>query len=161
MGLADVFGAIGAAAWTGRRAGARTLRSTTRAKENCERMQRHEVPTHLNIEDKAFAGLTMRQLMVAIIGLALAYAAMSEVPLPLPVRLAVGAAVLLWTAAFTLWQPAGRSLEDWAFVLLRYVSVPRVVVWRVGTPRLAERVDAGRFEIVLPDEPVGDRRSER
>ena len=49
-------------------------------------MQRHEVPTHLNIEDKAFAGLTMRQLMVAIIGLALAYSAMSEAPLPLAVR---------------------------------------------------------------------------
>ncbi len=46
-------------------------------------VQRHEVPTHLNIEDKAFAGLTMRQLMVAIIGLALAYSALSEAPLPL------------------------------------------------------------------------------
>jgi len=161
MGLAVVFGAIGAAAWTERRAGARTLRSTTRAKENCERMQRHEVPTHLNIEDKAFAGLTMRQLMVAIIGLALAYAAISEAPLPLPMRLGLGALVLLWTAAFTLWQPAGRSLEDWAFVLLRYVSVPRVVVWRVRTPRLAESDDAGRFEIVLPNQPDGERRSER
>jgi hypothetical protein len=51
----------------------------------------------------------MRQLMVAIIGLALAYAAMSEAPLPLPVRLGLGAAVLLWTAAFTLWQP-GRAV---------------------------------------------------
>lgn len=45
-------------------------------------VQRHEVPAHLNIEDKALAGLTMRQLMVAIIGLALAYSAMSEAPLP-------------------------------------------------------------------------------
>ena len=124
-------------------------------------MHRHEVPTHLNIDDKAFAGLTMRQLMVAIIGLALAYAAMSEVPVPLPVRLGMGAAVLLWTAAFTLWQPAGRSLEDWAFVLLRYVSVPRVVVWRVRAPRLAESGDASRFEIVLPDEAVSERRGER
>jgi len=124
-------------------------------------MQRHEVPTHLNIEDKAFAGLTMRQLMVAIIGLALAYAAMSEVPLPLPLRLGLGAAVLLWTAAFTLWQPAGRSLEDWTVVLLRYVSVPRVVVWRVRTPRLAEHDDTGRFEIVLPDESANARASER
>ena len=115
-------------------------------------MQRHEVPTHLNIEDKAFAGLTMRQLMVAIIGLALAYSAMSETPLPLPVRLTAGAVVLLFTAALSLWQPAGRSLEDWAFVLLRYVSVPRIVVWRVRTPRLAETDDANRFEIVLPDE---------
>lgn len=161
MGLAVVFGAIGAAAWTERRAGARTLRSTTRAKENCERMQRHEVPTHLNIEDKAFAGLTMRQLMVAIIGLALAYAAISEAPLPLPMRLGLGALVLLWTAAFTLWQPAGRSLEDWAFVLLRYVSVPRVVVWRVRTPRLPESDDAGRFEIVLPGDGVGSLGGDR
>ena len=124
-------------------------------------MQRHEVPTHLNIEDKAFAGLTMRPLMVAIIGLALACAAMSEAPLPLPVRLGLGAAVLLWTAAFTLWQPGGRSLEDWAFVLLRYVSVPRVVVWRVRTPRLTENDDLGRFEIALPDQAVGGRESER
>jgi len=79
-------------------------------------VQRHEVPTHLNIEDKAFAGLTMRQLIVAIIGLALAYSAMSEAPLPLAIRLAAGATVLLMTAAVSLWQPAGRSLEDWAFV---------------------------------------------
>jgi len=124
-------------------------------------MQRHEVPTHLNIEDKAFAGLTMRQLMVAIIGLALAYAAMSEAPLPLPARLGLGAVVLLWTAAFTLWQPAGRSLEDWAFVLLRYVSVPRVVVWRVRTPRLSEGDGSGRFEIVLPDHADDEPRGER
>lgn len=41
-------------------------------------MQRREVPTHLNIEDKAFAGLTMRQLMMAIIGLALAYSAVER-----------------------------------------------------------------------------------
>jgi hypothetical protein len=112
-------------------------------------MQRHEVPTHLNIQDKAFAGLTMRQLMVAMIGLAFAYAAVSEAPFPLPVRLVLGAAVLLATGAAALWQPAGRSLEDWAFVLLRYASLPRVVVWRVRTPDLH---DAGRapFEVVLP-----------
>lgn len=114
-------------------------------------MQRHEVPTHLNVEDKAFSGLTMRQLMVAVIGLALAYAAMSEAPLPLPVRLAVGGFVLLATAAFSLWQPAGRSLEDWAFVLLRYVSIPRVVVWRVRTPHLDRPDEAARFEVVLPE----------
>ncbi|MGE3073884.1 MAG: PrgI family protein [Dehalococcoidia bacterium] len=114
-------------------------------------MQRHEVPTHLNIEDKAFAGLTMRQLMVAIIGLALAYSALSEAPLPLAVRLAAGATVLLTTAVVSFWQPAGRSLEDWAFVLLRYVSIPRVVVWRVRTSREAATAEEARFEVVLPD----------
>lgn len=115
-------------------------------------VQRHEVPTHLNIEDKAFAGLTMRQLMVAIIGLALAYSAMSEAPLPLAVRLGAGATVLLVTAAISFWQPAGRSLEDWAFVLLRYISIPRIVVWRVRTSRDGlPTADEARFEVVLPD----------
>ena len=121
-------------------------------------MQRHEVPTHLNIEDKAFAGLTMRQLMVAIIGLALAYSAMSEAPLPLAVRLGAGATVLWMTTAISFWQPAGRSLEDWAFVLLRYVSIPRVVVWRVRTSREVATAEEARFEVVLPDRQELDAR---
>jgi len=121
-------------------------------------VQRHEVPTHLSIEDKAFAGLTMRQLMVAIIGLALAYSAISEAPLPLVVRLAAGATVLLMTAAISFWQPAGRSLEDWAFVLLRYISIPRVVVWRVRTSRGAATAEEARFEVVLPDREDLDAR---
>ena len=98
-------------------------------------MQRHEIPTHLNIEDRAFAGLTMRQLMVVIIGLGLAYAAVSELPLHVLVRLATGVAILGTTAAVSLWQPGGRSVEDWAFVLLRYIAVPRVAVWRVRSSR--------------------------
>lgn len=113
-------------------------------------MQRHEVPTHLNIEDKAFAGLTMRQLMVAIIGLALAYSAMSEMPLPLAIRLGSGGFVLLVTAAVSFWQPAGRSIEDWTFVLLRYVSMPRIVVWRVRTAQEAGVRDEARFEVLVP-----------
>ncbi len=124
-------------------------------------MQRHEVPTHLNIEDKAFAGLTMRQLMVAIIGLALAYAAMSEAPFPLAIRLAAGGAILLATAAVLLWRPAGRPLEDWAFVLLQYVSVPRIVVWRVRTSREEALPDETRFEVLLPGRPAPDLLGER
>jgi len=46
-------------------------------------------------------------------------------------------------------------------VLLRYVSVPRVVVWRVRTPRLAESDESGRFEIVLPSQADSRRRGER
>jgi len=122
-------------------------------------MQRHEVPTHLNIEDKAFAGLTMRQLMVVIIGLSVAYAAVSGMHLPIPVRLATGAFVLAATATFSLWQPGGRSLEDWAFVLLRYVAVPRVVVWRVRHAYINDPEPAARFEVVLPAESKQARRN--
>jgi hypothetical protein len=115
-------------------------------------MDRHEIPTHLNVEDKAFAGLTMRQLMTVAIGLALAYGAASEPPVPITLRLVIASAVLAATALLTLWRPGDRPLEDWAFVLLRYWSLPRVAVWR---PRRAN--DSGReiesndrHEVVLP-----------
>lgn len=61
-------------------------------------MQCDVVRTRANIEDKAFAGLPIRQLMVTITGLALAYAAMSEVPFPLMIWLAAGGTILLTTA---------------------------------------------------------------
>mgnify|MGYP001174167739 CR=1 FL=1 len=83
----------------------------------------------------------------------LAKSAMSEALLPLAIRLAAGATVLLMTAAISLWQPAGRSLEDWAFVLLRYISIPRVVVWRVRTSREVVAEAEARFEVLLPDRP--------
>jgi hypothetical protein len=91
-------------------------------------MNRHEIPTHLNVEDKAFAGLTMRQLMTAAVGLGLAYSVASE--LPMPVRLAAAGVVMIAVAVIAVWRPAGRPMEDWAFVLLRYWAIPRVAVWR-------------------------------
>lgn len=91
---------------------------------------RHEIPTHLGVADQALLGLTMRQLLAAACGLALAYGVLSDLPLPLAPRLALAALVLLATLALVLWRPAGRPLEEWAFVLLRYHAAPRVSVWR-------------------------------
>ena len=128
-------------------------------------MDRHEIPTHLNVEDKAFAGLTMRQLMTVAIGLALAYGAASEPPVPFPVRLALAGIVLAGTALLTLWRPGGRPLEDWAFVLLRYWSVPRLAVWHPrGTSEDGRELRSGdRYEVILPEmdaqQAGGDRGS--
>ena len=116
-------------------------------------MDRHEIPTHLNVEDKAFGGLTMRQLMTAAIGLALAYGAASEPPLPVPVRLIAAGLVLAAMALIALWRPAGRPLEDWAFVLLRYCSVPRIAVWRPRDVPVQAGEMAASYEVVVP-EPV-------
>ncbi len=116
-------------------------------------MNRHEIPTHLNVEDKAFAGLTMRQLLTVAVGLALAYGAATEPPLPAPLRLIAATLVLVAVAVFSLWRPAGRPLEDWAFILLRYWAVPRVAVWRPRFPALGETERAPRFEVVLPEPP--------
>ena len=116
-------------------------------------MNRHEIPTHLNVEDKAFAGLTMRQLMTAAIGLALAYGTASEPPFPVPVRLVASGLVLAVTTVLTLWRPAGRPIEDWAFVLLRYWAMPRVAVWRprAGSERNIGTEQAERCEVILPE----------
>ncbi len=116
-------------------------------------MDRHEIPTHLNVEDKAFAGLTMRQLMTAAVGLGLAYAAVSEPPVPLPLRLVAAGLVLAAVALVALWRPAGRPLEDWAFVLLRYWAVPRIAVWRPREVPIQADDTTARYEVVVP-EPV-------
>jgi hypothetical protein len=114
-------------------------------------MDRHEIPTHLNVEDKAFAGLSMRQLMTAAIGLALAYGAVSEPPWPMALRLVAAGLVLTAVALFALWRPAGRPLEDWGFILLRFWALPRVAVWRPRELAPGARESEHRYEVALPE----------
>ncbi len=114
-------------------------------------MNRHEIPTHLNVEDKAFAGLTMRQLMTAAVGLGMAYGVASELPVPMPVRLAAAGVVMIVVAVMAVWRPAGRPMEDWAFILLRYWAVPRVAVWRPreAIPDVHQRTTS--YEVVVAE----------
>lgn len=110
-------------------------------------MQRHEIPTHLEVADRAVLGLTMGQLLTLAAGLALAYGAVSGGPGPFVVRIVAAAAVLAVTAALALVRPGGRPAEEWAFVLIRYWGASRVSVWRpVGR---AESRPARR-EVVIP-----------
>ena len=115
---------------------------------------RHEIPTHLNVADRAFGGLTMRQLLSAAIGLALAYGAASDLPIPFAARIGAAAFVVMATLLLVLWRPAGRPLEDWVFVLIRYRATPRVAVWRPRERRELARVP---HEVVLrpPSESTG------
>jgi hypothetical protein len=113
-------------------------------------VNRHEIPTHLNIEDKAFAGLTMRQLMTVAVGLGLAYGASNQLPLPMPAPVIVAAFVLIAVAVFALWRPGGRPMEDWAFVLLRYWAIPSVAVWRIRRADDRRSVETPGYEVMLP-----------
>jgi len=117
-------------------------------------MERHEIPTHLEVADRAFLGLTMRQLLSAAVGLALAYGALSDLPLPFGLRLAVAAAVVVMAAVLVLWRPGGRPVEEWLFVLLRYATAPRVAVWRPCERPADERVIR---EVMLPGSPSATR----
>ncbi len=107
---------------------------------------RHEIPTHLGVADKAVLGLTMRQLLAAACGLALAHAAAADLPLPLAARLCAGALVVAATLPLVFWRPQGRPLEEWAFVLLRYWAMPRAAVWR---PRERPVLPRAAREVVL------------
>ena len=106
---------------------------------------RHEIPTHLGVSDRAVLGLSVRQLLAAAVGLALAHAA-GDLPLPLPLRLVAAALVLALAAPLVFWRPAGRPLEEWALVLLRYHAAPRVAVWR---PRERPLPPRAAREVVL------------
>jgi hypothetical protein len=114
-------------------------------------MQRHEIPTHLSVADKAFAGLTMRQLMTAAIGLALAYGAAIDLPLAQTLRYLAAGLVVVATALLAFWRPASRPLEDWAFVLLRYWAVPRVAVWAPPESSPSGEERRTRYEVLLPE----------
>ncbi|MPZ48925.1 MAG: hypothetical protein GEU75_06390 [Dehalococcoidia bacterium] len=120
-------------------------------RRRCSDLNRHEIPTHLNVEDKAIAGLTMRQLMTVAIGLGLSYGAANQLPLPMPVPAVLGALIMAAIAVAALWRPGGRPMEDWAFVLLRYWAIPRVAVWRVRRSDPSQRRKDQTYEVVLPD----------
>lgn len=100
-------------------------------------VMRHEIPTHLNVEDRAFYGLSVRQVMILTVGFSGAYAFWNQwSDLLVPARLALAGACLLLTATFALIRPAGRTLEEWAIVALRYLVLRKVAIWRPREPDL-------------------------
>lgn len=111
---------------------------------------RHEIPTELGAPDDAAWGLTMRQLLLAASGLALAYGAWLDLPLPGALRLCASALVLAATLALLAWRPQGRPLEEWALVLCRYAARPRLAA---GGPPPGRRGAPRAREVVLPGPP--------
>jgi hypothetical protein len=99
-------------------------------------MQAHQVPTHMNMPDKLVFGLTAKQLLMTLIGGSAGY----DIWIHLHVLLAYGLLGLLARLAlslipaaialsFALVNVAGRPLEMWALVWLRYVRQPKTYVW--------------------------------
>ena len=100
---------------------------------------RHEIPTHLNVQDKPLLGLTMRQFMELMAGLAGTYGLWNQWPqLPIGIRMVLTALSLLMTLVCTLVRPGGRGMEEWLLVGLEYAATPRRTVWRPREPEVAE-----------------------
>jgi len=101
--------------------------------------QRHEIPTHLNVEDRAFYGLTIRQVMYLTIGLSSGYGLWNQWPaLPIILRGGLVALCLALALTFALVRPHGRSLDEWAFVALHHAAIPKASVWRPREPDLSD-----------------------
>ena len=97
--------------------------------------RRHEVPTHLNVEDKLLLGLSVRQFTVLLAGASGAYGIWSGAPdWPAPLLYGLVAAVALGAAGLAFVRPLGRGLEEWAFALAHYRAMPKLVVWRPAEP---------------------------
>ena len=97
-------------------------------------MFRHEIPTHLGVQDKLILGLSARQLMLVLAGLTAAHAVWSQLAalawLPLAARVALACAVAAVFLAAALVRPHGRGLDEWAFAIDRYAALPKVSIWR-------------------------------
>jgi PrgI family protein len=100
-------------------------------------LQRHEIPTHLEVEDRILFGLTLRQGIILLLGATAGYflfaqsgQAIADIHVPLALRIGLGLLPALVALAVAMIQPAGRPLEDWFFAIVRYLGVPKQCVWR-------------------------------
>src|SRR5919202_5473028 len=93
----------------------------------------HEVPTHLNVEDKIVFGLSVRQFLYMLVGSSASYTLWQQAAATGDlVRVSLVALSLATTLAFALLRPAGRPLEEWLAALLVFAAAPRRAVWQRG-----------------------------
>jgi len=101
--------------------------------------RQHEIPTHLNVEDKLVFGLTARQFLYVLVGCTLAYAVWDQASMaPSALRVSVTAACLLASTVIALFRPLGRPLEGWILAALVYCSTPRRCTWQPREPEAAD-----------------------
>lgn len=103
--------------------------------------RRHIVPTHLNLPDQVLTlwsfSLTARQLLLLLVGGGLDgtlwqhLAVLGQYGVPGEVlRLVLALLPFLLALIIACYQYAGRSLEVWCVVLLRYRLRPTCYLWR-------------------------------
>src|SRR5262249_57318218 len=91
------------------------------------RPQQHEIPTHLNVEDKVLFGLTVRQVLYLMVGCSIGYGLWGQTAhLADVTRLALPVVIALVAITFALVRPAGRPLEEWLVAAVCFMASPLV-----------------------------------
>jgi hypothetical protein len=113
----------------------------------------HEIPTHLNVEDKLVFGLTARQSLSCLVGCSLSYGVWDQLALAPPaLRVGLVGACLLATVLLVLLRPLGRPLEEWLVAAAFYLASPRRATWGPREPRLADwRPGDSSWQELLPN----------
>jgi hypothetical protein len=95
----------------------------------------HEVPTHLNVEDRVVFGLSVRQFLYMLVGSSASYTLWDQsAALALGVRVGIMVLSVSTTLAFALLKPGDRALEEWIVALLVYLGSPRRSTWQPAEP---------------------------
>lgn len=96
-------------------------------------MNAHDVPNHLDVEDRLLLNLTVRQALFVVFGASFGYfvwQGLGHFNLPMVIHIGLSFMTPLLAFVFAVMSPAGRSLEFWAIAALRYWALPHVFVWR-------------------------------
>lgn len=91
-----------------------------------------DVPTHLDVEDTVVLGLTLRQMLLLLVGSGAAYTLwvhLLHAGVPLALGVLVTGCVLAPTIALAFLQPEGLLLDHWLLIRVRYACLPRTLVW--------------------------------
>ena len=137
-------------------------------------LDKHEIPTHLEVEDKILFGLTVRQVLVLGFGLAIGYAfwqhlgpshtvapgshflahASLSSPVPAPLRILLAAIPFVGSAIIAFYRHGGRSAEDWILAYARYLAAPKVSLWCTLPVRSAKSADSFEKELAFLVSPL-------
>jgi len=95
----------------------------------------HEVPTHLNVEDRVVFGLTVRQFLYMLVGSSATYTMWDQsVSLSLALRVSMAFICVSITLGFALLRPADRPLEEWLAAAAVYFASARSSTWQPREP---------------------------
>jgi|SRR5579859_745520 len=95
----------------------------------------HEVPTHLDVEDKVLLGLTVRQFLYLLVGSSASYALWDQAATVGDGLRGAGVGICIATTlAFALLRPAGRALEEWLVAGFVFFAAPRRSTWQPTEP---------------------------
>jgi hypothetical protein len=118
----------------------------------------HDIPTHLEVSDKLVFGLTAGQTLFCAAGVFVGYSLwrrLQMVGLPLLGSVPLAGLAGLVLILLSLIRPEERSLDQWSFILLRYLFQPKVCLLAREGPvvELDEEEDQERSNVAWPNQP--------